>query len=100
MFDFIKKLFSSSPQVDYKELLANGAVLLDVRTLGEFKGGSAKGAINIPLDQLGSKLKMLKKNKAIITCCASGMRSGSATRLLKSKGFEEVYNGGTFRNFL
>lgn len=100
MFDFIKKLFSSSPSVDYQALLENGAVLLDVRTSSEFKGGSAKGAINIPLDQLGSKYKTLKKTKAIITCCASGMRSGSATSLLKSKGFEEVYNGGTFRNFL
>ncbi|SOE21081.1 Rhodanese-related sulfurtransferase [Spirosomataceae bacterium TFI 002] len=100
MFDFIKKIFSSAPSVDYQELLAKGAVLLDVRTSSEFKSGSVKGAINIPLDQLGNKLKMLKKNTPIITCCASGMRSGSATRLLKSKGFDEVYNAGSFRNLL
>ena len=34
------------------------------------------------------------KNKPIITCCASGMRSASAKSILKSNGFSQVYNGG------
>ncbi|MEY3422923.1 MAG: hypothetical protein RIR48_3252, partial [Bacteroidota bacterium] len=39
-------------------------------------------------------LKQLDKSKPIITCCASGMRSGSAKSLLIANGFTEVYNGG------
>ncbi|MGY8809297.1 MAG: rhodanese-like domain-containing protein, partial [Fidelibacterota bacterium] len=45
-------------------------------------------------NELNIKYKSLKKNKTIITCCASGMRSGSAVNFLKSQGFEKVYNGG------
>ena len=44
-------------------------------------------------DQLRSKIK---KDKPVITCCASGMRSGSAVNVLKSNGFQEVYNGGSW----
>jgi len=39
-------------------------------------------------------LSKLKKDKPIITCCASGMRSASAKSILKSNGFTEVHNGG------
>ncbi|MBP8067673.1 MAG: rhodanese-like domain-containing protein [Pedobacter sp.] len=38
--------------------------------------------------------KLTNKNKAIITCCASGMRSASAKSILKSSGYAEVHNGG------
>jgi rhodanese-related sulfurtransferase len=40
-------------------------------------------------------MSKLNKNKPVITCCASGMRSGSAKGLLKSKGFD-AYNGGSW----
>jgi rhodanese-related sulfurtransferase len=40
----------------------------------------------------------LKKDKPIITCCASGMRSGSAKAMLQSNGFAQVYNGGSWTN--
>jgi rhodanese-related sulfurtransferase len=43
---------------------------------------------------LNSNLNKLKKDKPIITCCASGMRSANAKSILKSNGFKEVYNGG------
>jgi len=94
MLNFIKNLLGISAPVDYAKLIKNGAVIIDVRTKGEFLGGHIKGAINIPLDTLNSNLHKLKKDKPIITCCASGMRSASAKSILKSKGFEEVYNGG------
>ncbi len=80
--------------VDYARLKNDGAQVIDVRTTAEFKNGHIKGAQNIPLDQLKSKLGKLKKDKAVITCCASGMRSASAKAILKSNGFNEVYNGG------
>jgi len=81
-------------KVDFKEMVKDGAVILDVRTPAEYNGGHIKGSINIPLQSLEKNLEKLKKDKAIITCCASGMRSASAKSVLKSKGFEDVHNGG------
>jgi phage shock protein E len=94
MIQAIKNLFGNSPEVDYKELLKNGATIVDVRTPGEYQNGHIKNSINIPLDTLPSNLSKLKKDKPVITCCASGGRSGSAKGLLESNGFTEVHNGG------
>lgn len=94
MFDFLKSLFSSAPKVNYKELIQNGAQLIDVRTVEEYKSGHIKGSINIPLQSINSGLSRLKKDKPIITCCASGNRSGVAKSILINKGYSEVYNGG------
>ena len=92
MFNFIKKLFG--PGTDFKALTQQGAVIVDVRSENEFKSGHIKGAINIPLNSIQNKVKDLKKKgKPVITCCASGMRSGSAVSILKREGIE-VYNGG------
>jgi phage shock protein E len=90
---FFSKLFSSGAKVDLKEL-AKTAVILDVRTPGEYKQGHIKGSKNAPLNELDKYLKGLNKDQAIITCCASGMRSGSAKSMMKSKGFTNVHNGG------
>lgn len=94
MIQILKNILGIGPKADYNELLRNGAVILDVRTKGEFQGGHIKGSVNIPLQSLPHQLSRLKKNKPIITCCASGMRSASAKSILKSSGFNEVYNGG------
>jgi len=95
MIDAIKKLFGLSSPRNYAQLVQEGALILDVRTKGEYAGGHIKNSVNIPLDQLGGGLSKLKdKNRTIICCCASGMRSGSATSLLKSRGYTNVYNGG------
>ncbi|WP_338768512.1 rhodanese-like domain-containing protein [Bernardetia sp. ABR2-2B] len=95
MLDTIKNLFSSKPPTDYKALLKEGAIIIDVRTKGEYAGGHIQNSKNIPLDTLANQLGQFKdKNQIIITCCASGMRSGSAKSLLQSKGYTNVYNGG------
>lgn len=94
MLEQIKNLLGFGPKVDYKELIRNGAVIVDVRTKGEYQSGSIRGSMNIPVQNLQNSLGRLNKNKTIITCCASGMRSGSAKRILKSNGFKEVHNGG------
>jgi phage shock protein E len=94
MMNTLKNLFGMGPTVDFSELIKQGAIVLDVRSKGEYQGGHIKGSINIPVDVLSSNLGKLKKDKTIITCCASGMRSASAKSILQSNGFANVHNGG------
>lgn len=94
MINAIKNILGFGPKVDYAELVKQGAIILDVRSKGEYQGGHIEGSINISVDTLSNNLSKLKKDKPIITCCASGMRSASAKSILKSNGFIEVYNGG------
>ena len=91
-FDF---LFGNK-QNSIKEFQSRGAIILDVRTAGEYQQGAIPGSKNIPLQTISSKINEIKKlNKPVITCCASGMRSGSAASILKSNGIEAV-NGGSW----
>jgi phage shock protein E len=95
MIKLLKQLFGFGPTVNYAELVKNGAIILDVRSKGEFNSGHIKGAVNIPVDVLRNNLAQLKdKNKTVITCCASGMRSASAKNILKTNGYTNVHNGG------
>lgn len=96
MLNSILSLFGLGKKIDYKEMLNNGGVIVDVRSKGEYNSGHIKGSINIPLDQLSSNLKKFKTEQPIITCCASGMRSGAAKNLLKSKGYANTVNGGSW----
>ncbi len=98
MIETIKKLLGMGPKVDLANVIANGGIIIDVRTPGEFAGGNVKGSLNIPLASLNSQMQKLKKDKPIITCCASGMRSSSAKSTLQANGFKEVYNGGSWYN--
>jgi len=88
----LKKLFGGT-SVDFKTLVKEGAMIIDVRSPAEFNGGHVKGAVNIPLQAIQSSFNKIPKNKVIITCCASGMRSGRAKSLLKAAGYT-VHNGG------
>jgi rhodanese-related sulfurtransferase len=94
MINTLKSLLGMGPKVDFSQLKRNGAQIIDVRTPGEFKTGHIQGSINIPLQSLSGSLSKIKKDKPVITCCASGMRSASAKNILKSAGFSEVHNGG------
>lgn len=98
MIQFLKNILGIGPKTDFKELVNKGAQIIDVRTEGEYAQGHVKGALNIPLQSLQSNLSKIKKDKPVITCCASGMRSASAKALLKSNGFAEVVNGGGWRS--
>lgn len=80
---------------DIQEFIEKQAVIIDVRTTGEFAAGHIKGSKNIPLDKIQSKLQEIKKlNKPIIACCRSGARSGQATSFLKQNGIECINGGG------
>jgi phage shock protein E len=97
MIEKIKSLLGLGPKVNYAELVKQGAIIVDVRSKGEYAGGHISKSLNIPVDALANNLNQLKdKNKVIITCCASGMRSGMAKSMLKSKGYSSVHNGGSW----
>src|SRR4051812_22104516 len=96
MFKTIKKLFGKD-KTDYDLLMKDGAIILDVRSKAEFATGHIRGSINVPVDQMHNALLMLTdRSKTIITCCASGIRSESAKKILQSNGFSNVHNGGAW----
>ncbi|MFN3849905.1 MAG: rhodanese-like domain-containing protein [Spirosomataceae bacterium] len=99
MLNLFKNLFGGTNTEEIKEVIANGGVIIDVRSAGEFAGGHAKGAKNIPLDQLQSNIAKIKAfKKPIVVCCASGMRSARAKSILANQGIEQVYDAGGWAN--
>lgn len=75
-----------------EELKAKGALLLDVRTPEEFQKGNIEGSINIPVDDLRSRLQELPQDRPIVIYCRVGLRGYIACRILKQKGFSWVRN--------
>ena len=76
--------------------IEEGAKIVDVRTSGEFAGGHYPNAVNIPLQEISSRLSEFgAKTKPVIVYCASGARSGSAKSMLEENGFTDVTNGGS-----
>ncbi len=97
MIGFIKKILGIE-SVDLSKLIQEGAVIVDVRSKGEFASGHVKGSVNIPLEQVTNNANNLKKHPHVIVCCRSGNRSGMAKRMLESKGLTNVTNGGSWQN--
>jgi phage shock protein E len=92
---FIYKQFFAFNK-NYKQIMEQGALILDVRTAQEFAGGSIPGSTNIPLGELENRVtEVTKLGKPVITCCASGIRSASALTILKKNGVT-CYNGGGY----
>lgn len=80
----------------------NTGTIVDVRTPAEFRGGSVAGAVNVPLNEVTSRLDELKElGSPLILCCATGNRSGQAANFLSAQGVDCV-NGGSWLdvNFL
>ncbi len=81
--------------VEIKNEESNEPLIVDVRTVEEFETGAYPGAINIPLDELESRIKELgKKDRNIVLYCASGARSAYAEGILKSHSFTNLENAG------
>lgn len=73
----------------------NGAVLLDVRTREEYKGGHIGGSVNLPLDNIESAHTIInKKDTPVYVYCHSGARSSRACRQLRAMGYKEAVNIG------
>lgn len=95
------KNIGTSDNADVEQNIAevedNDSILIvDVRTLQEFRGGAFPDAVNIPVDELMNRYSELGSNKGreIVVYCASGARSAYAQRMLSQLGFTNVKNGG------
>jgi len=79
---------------DAVRLLNQGALLVDVRTQPEFASGHIIDARHVPQEELAGAAESLKRyrDKALITCCETGARSGAAARTLGTQGFTKVVN--------
>lgn len=85
----------NGPKEVTKEENTSGPLIVDTRTPEEFAYGAYPGAINIPLDEIESKVSELgNKDRNILLYCASGARSAYAVRILKHNGFTNAQNGG------
>ena len=76
-----------------KQEVAKGALMVDVRTPEEFASGSVKGAINIPLNEVESRINEFKGKPGVVVFCRSGNRSGQAKEILENNGIKNVING-------
>jgi phage shock protein E len=86
--------FSGSTR-DARKLVADGALLLDVRTPEEFRDRHLDGALNIPVQELAGRVGELgAKERPIVVYCRSGARSAMAAILMKKAGYEVVDMGG------
>ncbi len=92
---FIRNSFVS--EATARDLLQQGASVVDVRSPEEFRHGSIPGAINIPLGKLREQLPrcVRDENQSILVHCLSGGRSAIAQRQLKALGYANVFNLGS-----
>ncbi|MCX6912290.1 MAG: rhodanese-like domain-containing protein [Verrucomicrobia bacterium] len=96
-FLLLKRLSLVTPATA-REWLNKGALVVDVRSEGEFQERHLPGAINIPLGRLGDEMarRAPDKEQAILLHCLSGTRSGMAKARLKQMGYRNVFNLGSY----
>jgi len=68
------------------------SMLIDVRTRDEFQLGAIPGAVNIPVDEIRTRMGEIPKNKKIVVYCGVGLRGYVACRILMQSGYQEVFN--------
>lgn len=86
-------MFAQVPSVDAgtaRELVREGAVLLDVRESSEWNAGHAPQAAHLPLGRINEASKKVKQDKRVVVVCRSGNRSRSATKALISMGYDAL----------
>ncbi len=95
---FMLKKAGQVPAQDALDHLKHGALVIDVRSPGEFSSGHLARAINLPLDEIETALpeRVKDKNQVLLLHCASGMRSGLARQKLRAMGYTNVFNLGSY----
>lgn len=86
--------FAAVSPMEAVRLLNQGAILVDVRANSDFKAGHIGNARNLPGNEIAAGAESLArfKDKTVITCCETGVTSGSAARHLIRLGFKQVFN--------
>ena len=84
---------SQKTETTIKEQIQKGAFVVDVRTPEEYADGSVQGAVNIPLNEVQSRIKEFEGKPSVIVFCRSGNRSSQAIKILESNGITNVTNG-------
>jgi phage shock protein E len=84
--------------INLENIIAEGALVIDVRTAGEYKNGHIKGSLNVPLHNIEDAMSWLIKDVPIVVVCESGSRSAQAKEILEANGYTKVYNGGSWSN--
>lgn len=97
MLSHVSPGLAQQTQTNLKEIIHNGALLVDVRTPEEFAEGHVKGSVNIPVDDIQANLKRFQTKAPIVVFCRSGNRSARAKSILEQNGINKVYNGGTWQ---
>jgi rhodanese-related sulfurtransferase len=92
------KRLSLASSATARQLIAEGAMVIDVRSPEEYRSGHLPVAVNIPLNRLAEELPrhVPDKNKALLLHCLSGTRSGIAKRQLRGMGYTNVHNLGSY----
>jgi rhodanese-related sulfurtransferase len=87
---------------DAKKMIAEqNAQFVDVRTPEEFTASALPGAVNIPLQDLDMMAEaQLEMGRPIVLYCRSGARSNMALQMLNHMGYNEVYDLGSFMNYM
>ncbi|ENM3983275.1 rhodanese-like domain-containing protein [Vibrio cholerae] len=93
--------FSSGAQASERAELAwqminEGALLIDVRTVEEYAQGHLDTALNWPLSEVETAFNAIEKERPIVLYCRSGNRSGIAQKYLLEQGYTRVHNGGGY----
>jgi phage shock protein E len=78
--------------------LRHGAVVIDVRSAGEFTAGHLPSAVNIPLSEIETVTarKVQGKDQVLLLHCTTGARSGQAKKKLKALGYANAFNLGSY----
>ena len=91
---FLLTMITAKSQTLAERVNAKNATLIDVRTPEEFAKGTAEGAINIPLEEIGTRWQELKGKENVVLFCRRGIRAGKAQDILKKHNITAV-NGKT-----
>jgi phage shock protein E len=81
-----------------REFIKHGALVIDVRSPGEFGGGHLQRAVNMPLSDIERLIerKVKDKNQVLLLHCQSGVRSGLARKKLIALGYSNAFNIGSY----
>ena len=93
----LRRMFFVSAEVA-RQYLQQGALVIDVRSPEEFRGGHPPSAVNIPLGEMRDSLprRVKDKRQVLLLHCLSGGRSGLAKQQAKGLGYRNVFNLGSY----